>query len=74
MSALSPPTTYASLPSRISPSPMYLPESSPTPAEVVVVSLNQPSKFNAATETMIGELETAFDTFKLDERVNRGRD
>lgn len=68
MTALSPPASYTSLPFKdISVS--HVPESSPTPTKVVVVSLNRPSKFNAATETMVRELETAFNTFKVDERV-----
>ncbi|KAK2758946.1 hypothetical protein FQN54_003044 [Arachnomyces sp. PD_36] len=68
MSAIAPPTSYASLPFKdISIS--HVPESSPTPTKVVVVYLNRPSKFNAATATMVQELETAFNTFKIDDRV-----
>ena len=45
------------------------PPSSPTATPIVVVELYRPKKYNAFTETMMTELETAFKLFDLDDRV-----
>jgi enoyl-CoA hydratase/carnithine racemase len=68
MSSPSLPVSYASLPFKdISIS--HVPESSPTPTKVVLLTLNRPSKFNAIAGTTIHELVAAFNTFKVDDRV-----
>lgn len=62
------PTSYASLPtSHIS--LVHVPESSPSPTSVILVTLNRPEKNNAFTDTMTGELERVFNFFNLEDRV-----
>jgi enoyl-CoA hydratase/carnithine racemase len=62
------PSSYASLPFqhiRLS----HVPASSPIPTKVILLTLYRPGKHNAFTDTMINDLETAFDLLSLDPRV-----
>ncbi|KAF7863952.1 hypothetical protein EAF04_006917 [Stromatinia cepivora] len=62
------PNSYSTLPFqhiRVS----HVPESSPTPTPIILVTLYRPGKHNAFTDTMTEDLETAFDLFSLDPRV-----
>lgn len=62
------PESYSSLPfEEISIS--HVPESSPTPTSVVLLKLNRPQKYNAATERMIEELVLAYEYFNSDDRI-----
>lgn len=47
----------------------HVPESSPTPTPVILLTLNRPAKNNAFTEFMGSELEKAFDILSHDTRV-----
>ncbi|APA09431.1 hypothetical protein SS1G_12235 [Sclerotinia sclerotiorum 1980 UF-70] len=62
------PDSYSTLPFqhiRVS----HVPESSPTPTQIILVTLYRPGKHNAFTDTMTEDLETAFNLFSLDPRV-----
>ncbi|KAJ8066022.1 hypothetical protein OCU04_005116 [Sclerotinia nivalis] len=62
------PNSYSTLPFqhiRVS----HVPESSPTPTSIILVTLYRPGKHNAFTDTMTEDLETAFNLFSLDPRV-----
>ncbi|PQE04378.1 Enoyl- hydratase isomerase protein [Rutstroemia sp. NJR-2017a BVV2] len=62
------PDSYSSLPFKdISIS--HVPASLPTPSQVILLKLNRPQKFNAATERMIEEVVTAYEYFNADDRV-----
>ena len=66
--ALQPPSSYASLPWRhIKVS--HVPESSPTPTPVILITLNRPEKYNAFTETMREDLCKAYELIDVDDRV-----
>lgn len=45
------------------------PSSSPTPTATIVLTLYRPGKHNAFTNTMMEELERAFEMFDVDDRV-----
>lgn len=45
------------------------PSSAPSATSIIVVTLNRPEKHNAFTDTMVAELEEAFQLFDLDDRV-----
>jgi enoyl-CoA hydratase/carnithine racemase len=47
----------------------HVPQSSPSPTPVILVTLNRPQKSNAFTELMAEELERVFILFDLDARV-----
>ncbi|KAF7888179.1 uncharacterized protein EAF02_002720 [Botrytis sinoallii] len=62
------PTSYSTVPFqhiRVS----HIPESSPIPTPTILITLYRPEKHNAFTDTMAGELETAFNLLSLDPRV-----
>jgi enoyl-CoA hydratase/carnithine racemase len=62
------PESYAALPFqhiRLS----HIPESSPTPTPVILITLHRPGKNNAFTGIMATDLETAFDLLSHDPRV-----
>ncbi|KAL2690945.1 ClpP/crotonase-like domain-containing protein [Phyllosticta citricarpa] len=62
------PDSYAALPTKeIKLS--HHPETSPTATPVIILTLHRPGKHNAFTETMMEELEQAFQLFDLDDRV-----
>ena len=62
------PASYASLPlTQIKVS--HVPESSPTPTSVVVITLNRPQKNNAFTDTMRIEMENLYRMIDADVRV-----
>jgi enoyl-CoA hydratase/carnithine racemase len=69
MAPISPlPASYAALPTqhiKLS----HVPESSPTPTPILVVTLNRPDKLNAFTGTMAEELVSIFNTVDVDDRV-----
>ncbi len=63
-----PPSSYASLPFKdikIS----HVPSDSPTVTKVLIVAFNRPDKYNAATDNLLTELETAYHMIDRDERV-----
>ncbi|ESZ98079.1 enoyl-CoA hydratase/isomerase family protein [Sclerotinia borealis F-4128] len=66
---------YSSLPDSYSTLPFqhirvsHVPESSPTPTPIILVTLYRPGKHNAFTETMADDLEIAFDLLSLDPKV-----
>ncbi len=65
---LSLPTSYADLPFkeiRVS----HIPESSKEVTPVVVVTLYRPKNYNAFTNTIMREMEQAFQLFDVDDRV-----
>ncbi|WPH04897.1 Hypothetical protein R9X50_00779400 [Acrodontium crateriforme] len=65
---LTPPPSYSSLPfSQIKVS--HAPESSKEVTPVLVVTLYRPNNYNAFTEVMMRELESAFRLFDVDDRV-----
>lgn len=47
----------------------HVPADAPTVTQVIVLALNRPDKFNAVTENMLKELETAYGLLETDERV-----
>jgi enoyl-CoA hydratase/carnithine racemase len=47
----------------------HVPQSSPTPTPIILVTLNRPEKNNAFTEIMADELERVFTLFDVDDRV-----
>lgn len=47
----------------------HVPEASPSPTPVILVTLNRPEKNNAFTDIMADELERVYTLFDLDERV-----
>lgn len=62
------PPSYTALPFqhiRVS----HVPESSPSPTSVILITLNRPAKNNAFTEIMTVELESTFDLLSSDPRV-----
>lgn len=62
------PSSYTELPYtqiRLS----HVPDTSPTPTPVVLVTLYRPDNHNAFTNTMMTELESAFGLFDADDRV-----
>ncbi|KAI9877489.1 MAG: hypothetical protein M1830_003786 [Pleopsidium flavum] len=62
------PPSYSNLPLqdiRIS----HVPASSPTPTPVILLTLHRPAKHNAFTDTMMEEMERAFEMFDVDDRV-----
>lgn len=62
------PNSYSSLPFKdISVS--HVPPSSSAPTKVILVTLNRPKKYNAATENMLIELVQAYELFSKDDRV-----
>lgn len=66
--AVQPASSYASLPwrhIRVS----HVPESSPTPTPVVLITLNRPDKYNAFTSTMQEDLCKAYELIDADDRV-----
>jgi enoyl-CoA hydratase/carnithine racemase len=66
--SISLPGSYADVPFKeISIS--HVPSSSLSPTKVVVLKLNRPEKYNAVTETMLIEIEKAYDLFSKDDRV-----
>ena len=66
--AIQPPSSYASLPWRhIKVS--HVPESSPTPTPVILITLNRPDKYNAFTGTMQEDLCKAYELIDADDRV-----
>ncbi|GAB7355104.1 hypothetical protein MBLNU459_g5684t1 [Dothideomycetes sp. NU459] len=68
LAPISLPASYASLPyTQIQLS--HVPASSPTPTPIILLTLYRPSKYNAFTDTMMTELESAFTLFDVDDRV-----
>lgn len=68
MSSSSLPSSYAALPFqhiRLS----HVPESSPSPTRVILITLYRPKNHNAFTDTMTTDLENAFNLLSLDPRV-----
>lgn len=62
------PESYTNLPFRhIKVS--HVPESSPTPTPVVLLTLNRPQQHNAFTDIMRGDIEKAYELFEADDRV-----
>jgi len=62
------PSSYSSLPFKdISVS--HVPASCSAPTKVIVVTLNRPNKYNAATEGMLIELVRVYELFSKDDRV-----
>lgn len=62
------PKSYASLPyTQIKMS--HVPESAPEATAVVVVTLYRPKNYNAFTNTIMREMEEAFQLFDIDDRV-----
>ena len=47
----------------------HVPESSPTPTRVVVLTLYRPNNYNAFTDTIMHEMESAFQLFDVDDRI-----
>lgn len=47
----------------------HVPATSPTPTSVVLLALNRPQRLNAVTAEMIEELVTAYEYFKVDDRI-----
>ena len=65
---LDPPSSYSSLPWRhIKVS--HVPESSPTPTPVILITLNRPDKHNAFTSFMQEDLCKAFELIDVDDRI-----
>ncbi|KAB8073138.1 ClpP/crotonase-like domain-containing protein [Aspergillus leporis] len=62
------PESYTALPFKDI-SIYHVPETSPTPTKVVLLKLNRPRQFNAATGQMIEEIITAYRYFDSDDRV-----
>ncbi|KAE8393738.1 ClpP/crotonase-like domain-containing protein [Aspergillus alliaceus] len=66
--ATTPPESYAALPfENISVS--NVPETSPSATRVVLLKLNRPRQFNAATAQMIEEIISAYQYFDVDDRI-----
>jgi enoyl-CoA hydratase/carnithine racemase len=62
------PDSYKSLPlKQIKVS--YVPDSSPTPTPVLLISLNRPQKHNAFTDQMREDLERVYELIDIDPRV-----
>lgn len=67
-SAATLPSSYSSLPFKdikIS----HVPADSPTPTKVLIFAFNRPDQYNAATENLLTELETAYHMIDQDDRV-----
>jgi enoyl-CoA hydratase/carnithine racemase len=66
--AVNPPSSYSSLPWRhIKVS--HVPESSPTPTPVILITLNRPDKHNAFTGIMQEDICKAYEMIDVDNRV-----
>jgi len=66
--ALELPASYAELPFRhIKVS--HVPESSPTPTKVILITLNRPDKNNAFTDIMREDMEHVYQLIDVDDRV-----
>lgn len=67
-SSIQPPSSYASLPWRhIKVS--HVPEFSPSPTPVILITLNRPEKYNAFTGAMQEDLCKAYELIDVDDRV-----
>jgi len=47
----------------------HVPESSPTPTPVILITLSRPNKYNAFTDIMREDLERVYELINIDERV-----
>lgn len=47
----------------------HVPESSPTPTPVILITLSRPNKHNAFTDIMREDLERVYELINIDERV-----
>lgn len=66
--ALQPPDSYANLPVKhIKVS--HVPDSSPTPTPVILITLSRPDKQNAFTDQMRYEMERVYELIDIDSRV-----
>lgn len=68
MSASTSPLSYSSLPFQDI-KVIHVPADSPTATEVLILAFNRPDKYNAVTENLLTELETAYRLIEHDHRV-----
>ncbi len=63
-----PPSSYSSLPFK-GIKIFHVPADSPTVTKVLIVAFNRPEKYNAISDNLLTELETAYRIIDQDERV-----